>query len=95
MILQTDSSSKGLAVCLLGDEKTVYFASKALREAQKGYVARELKSLVVAWAMEKFCHFLYDNHLILEMDIIEKFKSGNPTVTTNSHQNFPIPLHSA
>ena len=38
-ILQTDASIKGLGVCLLQDEKPVYFASKALTEVQKGYVA--------------------------------------------------------
>ena len=46
----------------------MYFASKALTETQKGYVAIELESLVVAWAMEKFHNFLYGTHFILEMD---------------------------
>ena len=44
----------------------VYFASRALSETQKGYVAIELKSLAVTWAMEKFHHFLYDNEFVLE-----------------------------
>ena len=67
-VLQTDASIKGLGACLLQDEKPVYFASKALTDAQKGYVAIELESLAVAWAMEKFHHFLYASHFILEMD---------------------------
>ena len=46
----------------------MYFASKALTDAQKGYVAIELELLVVAWAMEKFHHFLYASHFILETD---------------------------
>ena len=46
----------------------MYFASKALTETQKGYVAIELETLVVVWAMEKFHHFLYSTHFILEMD---------------------------
>ena len=33
---------------------------------QKGYVAIELESLAVAWAMEKFHHFLYSNEFVLE-----------------------------
>ena len=33
---------KELGACLLQDEKPVYFASKALTDAQKGYVAIEL-----------------------------------------------------
>ena len=53
---------------MLQDETLVYFASKALTEAQKGYVAIEIESIAVAWAMEKFHHFLYASHFILETD---------------------------
>ena len=67
-ILQTDASIKGLGACLPEDQKLVYFASKALTETQRGYVAIEIKLLTVAWAMEKFPHFLYPSHFILEMD---------------------------
>ena len=47
----------------------MYFTNKALNETQKGYVVIKLESLVVAWAMENFHHFLYGNHLILETDL--------------------------
>ena len=67
-VLQTDASIKGLGTCLLQDQKPVYFASKALTETQRGYVAIEIESLAVAWAMEKFHHFLYTSHFILETD---------------------------
>ena len=67
-VLQTDASCKGLGACLLQNEKPVYFASKALTETQKGYVAIELESLAVAWVMEKFHHFLYRNLFTLETD---------------------------
>ena len=67
-ILQTNASCKGLGACLLQSEKPVYFASKALTEMQKGYVAIELESLAVAWVIEKFHHFLYGNEFILETD---------------------------
>ena len=50
------------------EEKPVYFASKPLTDAQWGYVAIELESLVVAWTMDKFHHFLYASHFILETD---------------------------
>ena len=50
------------------NQKPVYFASKALSETQKGYVAIELESLAVAWVMEKFHHFLYGNEFVLETD---------------------------
>ena len=67
-VLQTDASIKGLGACLLQEEKPVYFASKAHTEAQQGYIAIELESLVVVWVMEKFHHFLYASHFILETD---------------------------
>ena len=67
-VLQTDTSCKGLGACLLQNQKPVYFASRALSETQKGYAAIELKSLAVAWAMEKFHHFLYGNEFVLETD---------------------------
>ena len=53
---------------MLLDQKPVYFASKALTEAQRAYVAIELEPLAVAWAMEKFHHSLYASHFILETD---------------------------
>ena len=67
-ILQTNASCKGLGACLLQNEKPMYFASKALTEMQKGYVAIELESLAVTWAMEKFHHFLYGNEFTLKTD---------------------------
>ena len=67
-ILQTDGSCKGLGACLFQNQKPVYFASRALSETQKGYVVIELEALAVAWAMEKFHHFLYGNEFVLETD---------------------------
>ena len=65
--LQMDASIKGFRACLLQDSKPVYFASKALTDAQKDYVVIELEALAVAWAMEKFHHFLYASHFLLEI----------------------------
>ena len=67
-VLQTDVSTKGLGASLLQDEKPIYFASKALTETQRGYIVIEIKSLAVAWVVEKFHHFLYGCHFILETD---------------------------
>ena len=67
-VLQTDASAKGLGACLLQDEKPIYFASKVLTEMQREYVAIEIESLTVAWAVKKFHHFLYRCHFILETD---------------------------
>ena len=67
-VLQTDASIKGLGACLLQEERPVYFASKALTETQRGYEVIEIDTLAVVWAMEKFHHFLYASHCILETD---------------------------
>ena len=67
-MLQTDASITDLGACLLQEDKPVYFASKALTDAQGGYAAIELELLAVAWAMGKFHHFLYASHFILETD---------------------------
>ena len=67
-VLQTNVSCKGLGACLLQNQNPVYFASIALSETQKGYVAIELESLAIAWAMEKLHHFLYSNEFVLETD---------------------------
>ena len=37
-LLQTDASIKGLGTCLLQEQRPVNFASKALTEAEQGYV---------------------------------------------------------
>ena len=67
-VLQTDTSINGMGACLLQDEKPVYFSSKALTEVQTGYVAIEIESVSSCWAMEKFHHFWYASHFILETD---------------------------
>ena len=67
-VLQTDTSTKGLGACLLQGKKPIYFASKALTETQRGYVVIKIGSLAVAWAVEKFHHFLYGCHFTLETD---------------------------
>ena len=68
---------------MLQEKRPVYFASKALTEAKKGYTAIELESLAVAWAMEKFHHFMYACYFILETDqksLVKKSKSSHPHV---------------
>ncbi len=68
LTLQTDASTKGLGAVLLQKGKPIYFASKSLTASQKNYVAIELEALAVSWAIEKFHHYLYGKHFILETD---------------------------
>ena len=65
-VLQTDASIKGLGACLLQDGHPIYLVNKSLQDVECGYVAIELEALAVAWAMEKFHHFLYASHFTLE-----------------------------
>ena len=67
-VLQTDASCKGFGACLLQDGHPIYFASKSLTNAEKGYVAIELEALALSWACEKFHHFLYGSHFTLQTD---------------------------
>ena len=52
---------------------------------QRGYVAIEIESLTVAWAVEKIHHFLYGCHFILEAD-----QKPLKAILSRSHQ----PSHS-
>ena len=86
---------------MLQDQKPVYFASKALTETQHGYVAIEIESLAVAWAMEKFHHFLYASHFILETDqkpleaiLSKSLNQATPQLTEDFNKNFPLYVHS-
>ena len=67
-VLHTDANIKGLGAVLLQDGHPVYFASKAVTQAERGYVAIELEALAASWSMEKFHHFFYASHFTLETD---------------------------
>ena len=102
MVLETDASIKGLGACLMQQGKPVYFASKALTETQKGYVVIQLESWVVVWVMEKFHHFLYSAHFILETDpkpleaiLVQEFKPSYTMIAKNSYMNIPISFYSS
>ena len=51
-VIHTDASIRGLGTCLLQDGKPVYYASRSIGEAEKNYVAIELESLAVSWALQ-------------------------------------------
>ena len=85
--LQTDASIKGLGACLLKDSKPVYFASKALTDAQKGYVVIELECLAVAWAMEKFHHNSYMLVIVCLKQIRNCLKPYYPKVLIKLRQD--------
>ena len=74
----------------------MYFTSKALTKTQKGYVPIKLESLAVVLAMEKFHHFLYCIHFILEMDqnpleaiLSKSLNQATPRLQRTLIQTFP------
>ena len=67
-VCQTNASIKGFRACSLQDRHPVYFANKSLQDAERGYLAITLEALAVAWAMEKFHHFLHMCHFTLEIN---------------------------
>ena len=102
-VLQTDARIKGLAVCLLQCGKPVYFASKALTEAQKGMLLLKLNHLqwLGQWRSSTIFYILYASHFILETDqkLLEAIFSKNlnqatPKITVDTDQNLCLPLYS-
>ena len=96
MVFQTDASCKGQGVCLLQNEKPVYFASKALTEMQKGYVARvRITSGLMGYG--KIPSFLIQKPIYprnrpetLGGHTLQKLKTGHTTTSKNPHQDISI-----
>jgi hypothetical protein len=59
VVLQVDSSQKGLGACLLQDKKPVAYASRALTEAEQNYAQIEKELLAVVYGCEKFRCYIY------------------------------------
>ena len=68
MILQTDTSKKGLGAVLLQNSTPVMFTSRALTGAEKNYQNLDQECLATIWGMEKFHYFLYGKQFNLEID---------------------------
>ena len=66
--LQTDRSTRGLGAVILQLGNPVYFASRALSNAERNYQNVERETLGNIWGMEWFHYFLYRKPFILETD---------------------------
>lgn len=53
-VIQTDGSQKGLGAFLLQQQRPVYYASKALTDAERNYINIERETLGVVCGVEKF-----------------------------------------
>jgi transposase InsO family protein len=73
LILVVDASSYGLGAALLqrdkdGIERPVYFASRLMNEAEKGYPQIDKEFLAIVWALERLDSFVYGQTLTVRTD---------------------------
>ena len=66
--LQRDGSTRGLGAVILQHGHPIYFASRALSNAEKNYQNLERETLGTIWRMEQFHYFLHGKPFILETD---------------------------
>ena len=86
LTLQTDANQKAPGTVLLHDGHLINFVTKSMQPHQRTYVATELETLIVAWTMQKFHHFLFGKRYLLVKDHIslenELAKSGSNSTKT-------------
>ena len=59
LVLQVDSSEKGLSAVLLQDVKPIEYASRNLRSNEKGWSQLEKETLAVVYGLERFDQYTY------------------------------------
>ena len=85
-VLQTDASMKGLGACLLQEERPVYFASKALTETQRSYVAIEIESLAVGHGEVSSLH-IRNRPEAIRSYLIKRHQPSNSMAAKNLNKN--------
>jgi hypothetical protein len=68
VVIQTDASSAGIGCCLLQADQPIAFASRALTDAETRYAQIEKELMAVLYACEKFSHYIYGHHTIVQSD---------------------------
>ena len=68
MILQCDTSLKGLGACILQDGKPIAFTSKSLTDTKTRYANIEWELLVIVFGCKKFYMYLYSRSFVVESD---------------------------
>ena len=99
-LLWKDASIKGIGAYLLQEEKPIYFASKAITETQKDYVATD-RIACNGLGNEEIPSFSIRQSFYLRNwpetalgYIIEEFKPSNSTITADTNQDSCLPLYS-
>lgn len=68
VVLQCDSSNRGLGACLLQDGKPVSFYSRSYTECQSRWAPIEKEMFAICASMEKYHQFVYGRRIIVETD---------------------------
>ena len=68
LVMQCDSSSKGLGVVMLQDGQPIAFASRALTAAEKNYAQIEKEMLSIVFGLEKFHQYTFGRKVIVQND---------------------------
>ena len=66
--IQCDASMKGLGAFLLQEGHPIMSVSRSLTKAEKNDVALELECLAIVFACQKFHHYIYGKHKLVETD---------------------------
>ena len=66
--IQCDASTKGLGATLLQEGHPIISVSRSLTRAEKNYVVLELECLTIVFACQRFHHYIYGKHTLVETD---------------------------
>ena len=67
-MLQTDSSMKGIGVCVLQDEKPICYASRSLSKAEVNYAVIEKELNAILFGCEKFDYYIFGRQVTVHTD---------------------------
>ena len=68
LIVQCDVSQRGLRATLLQEGKRIAYVSRAMTNTEANYGQIEKEHLVIVFAMEKFHHYTFARHVIVQSD---------------------------
>ncbi|KAK3084785.1 hypothetical protein FSP39_018986 [Pinctada imbricata] len=67
-VIQCDASERGLGACISQQGRPIAYASRALTPTEVNYAQIEKELLAVVFAMEKFEHYTFGRHVVVESD---------------------------
>ncbi len=68
LVVQCDTSEKGLGAALLQSDQPISYASRALSEVEQRYAQLEKEMLAIVYALERFDQYTYARQVIVHSD---------------------------